>query len=60
MADRWNPENAMDGRYLWLPIEMDQTADGCEIVKVAWHDKWDLSVYGQPAELEPESLSVDM
>lgn len=21
MADRWNPENAVDGRYLWLPIE---------------------------------------
>ena len=21
MADRWNPENAIDGRYLWLPVE---------------------------------------
>jgi len=20
MADRWNPENAIDGRYVWLPI----------------------------------------
>ncbi len=23
MADRWTPENAIDGRYLWLPIEFD-------------------------------------
>ena len=21
MADRWTPENAIDGRYLWLPIQ---------------------------------------
>lgn len=21
MADRWRPENAIDGRYLWLPVE---------------------------------------
>jgi hypothetical protein len=23
MADRWMPKNAIDGRYLWLPIEFD-------------------------------------
>ncbi|NLG14473.1 MAG: family 43 glycosylhydrolase [Lentisphaerae bacterium] len=23
MADRWRPENAIDGRYLWLPIHFD-------------------------------------
>lgn len=42
MADRWNPENAIDGRYVWLPIEFDQTPYGCESVKVVWHDEWDL------------------
>ena len=21
MADRWNPENAIDGRYIWLPLQ---------------------------------------
>ena len=23
MGDRWNPENAIDGRYVWLPIEWE-------------------------------------
>ena len=23
MLDRWNPQNAIDGRYLWLPVEFD-------------------------------------
>lgn len=26
MADQWRPQNAIDGRYLWLPLEF--TADG--------------------------------
>lgn len=21
MGDRWTPENAIDGRYIWLPLE---------------------------------------
>lgn len=24
MADRWNPQNPIDGRYLWLPIEWEE------------------------------------
>jgi hypothetical protein len=23
MADQWNPKNAIDGRYIWLPIEFE-------------------------------------
>lgn len=38
MADRWKPENAIDGRYVWLPIQMK---DGKPILE--WQDKWDLS-----------------
>ncbi len=45
MADRWSPENAINGRYLWLPIEFDQTSDGCETIRIAWHDEWDLGVF---------------
>ncbi len=45
MADRWCPENAIDGRYIWQPIEFNQTPDGCETVKIAWRDEWDLSVF---------------
>ncbi len=38
MFDQWNPKDAIDGRYLWLPINF--TADGFEI---PWISEWDLS-----------------
>lgn len=41
MADRWNPENAIDGRYVWLPVIF---RDG-HIVEIRWMDEWDLSVF---------------
>ena len=25
MADRWRPQNAIDGRYIWLPIQINPT-----------------------------------
>ena len=40
MADRWCPDNAIDGRHLWLPI---QFKDGRPFV--AWMDKWDLGFF---------------
>jgi hypothetical protein len=40
MGDRWTPKNAIDGRYIWLPVEFEQ---GRPIVK--WHDQWDLSFF---------------
>jgi hypothetical protein len=40
MADRWRPENAIDGRYLWLPIEF---RDGVPVLE--WRERWDLSVF---------------
>ena len=40
MADRWRPKNAIDGRYVWLPI----TIDG-DSFTVTWHDSWDLSIF---------------
>jgi hypothetical protein len=42
MADRWRPDNAIDGRYVWLPIEFDG-----EKPILRWHDKWDLSFFGR-------------
>jgi hypothetical protein len=41
MADKWNPRNAIDGRYLWLPIQFKD--DG--VPSVPWMDTWDLSVF---------------
>jgi hypothetical protein len=40
MADRWNPRNAIDGRYVWLPIEFRHG-----VPMFAWHDEWDLSFF---------------
>ena len=40
MADRWRPQNAIDGRYVWLPIRMK---DGRPVLE--WRDEWDLSVF---------------
>lgn len=40
MADRWRPENPIDGRYIWLPILFE---NGLPVLK--WSDKWDLSVF---------------
>jgi hypothetical protein len=40
MADRWRPENAIDGRYVWLPI---QFKDGIPFIE--WMDQWSLGFF---------------
>lgn len=40
IADQWRPKNAIDGRYVWLPITL--SADNFTIT---WRDAWDLSVF---------------
>jgi hypothetical protein len=40
MADRWRPKNAIDGRYVWLPIAFEG-----ERPRIGWVGKWDLSVF---------------
>ncbi len=45
MADRWRPENAIDGRHVWLPIQFDKTGKPF----LEWKDRWDLSVFDAPA-----------
>ena len=37
MGDRWNPENAIDGRYIWLPIQFNGNQPVIE-----WMGKWSL------------------
>jgi hypothetical protein len=41
VADQWRPKNAIDGRYVWLPINI--TGD---TFTISWRDSWDLSVFG--------------
>lgn len=40
MADRWNPGNAIDGRYIWLPVLWE---NGLPVLR--WIGDWDLDVY---------------
>ena len=40
MADRWQPEDAIDGRYVWLPLEFHHG-----VPMFAWHDEWSLKIF---------------
>jgi hypothetical protein len=42
IADQWRPKNAVDGRYVWLPI----TISG-DTFTISWSDEWDLSVFAK-------------
>lgn len=35
MADRWRPTNAIDGRYVWLPIEFQHG-----VPTIQWRNRW--------------------
>jgi hypothetical protein len=40
MADRWNEKNAIDGRYVWLPVEFNHG-----VPTISWRDEWNLSFF---------------
>lgn len=40
MADRWKPDNPIDGRYLWLPIIFKG-----EDMEINWTERWDLGFF---------------
>ncbi len=42
MADRWNPQNPIDGRYVWLPIRFN-----AHHFVVKWMDQWNLSFFNK-------------
>lgn len=37
MFDEWRPDNAIDGRYVWLPIRLLE-----DRFEIPWLDEWDL------------------
>lgn len=37
MADRWNPDNLQDSRYVWLPVRFEE-----ENMLIEWQDEWRL------------------
>jgi len=49
LFDLWRPKNAIDGRYIWLPIQFTDTG-----FKVEWQDKWDLSFFDRNATVHGE------
>ncbi len=42
MADRWNPQNAIDGRYVWLPVEFRHG-----VPTISWRAEWNLSFFAK-------------
>jgi hypothetical protein len=40
MFDIWRPEDAIDGRYVWLPVTFNHGG-----LQVTWIDEWDLSIF---------------
>lgn len=42
MADRWRPKDAIDGRYVWLPIDFRHN-----VPTIRWHDEWDLGFFAK-------------
>ncbi|MGA3179442.1 MAG: glycoside hydrolase family 43 protein [Verrucomicrobiota bacterium] len=43
MADRWRPQEAVFGYYIWLPIEWE---NGKPVIR--WHDEWKLTDFNPP------------
>lgn len=42
MGDRWNPQDAIDGRYIWLPIDFEDKK-----FKIRWKDEWTLDYFNK-------------
>jgi len=40
MADKWNPKDLKDSRYIWLPIVFKDNS-----ISIDWKDKWDLTAF---------------
>lgn len=41
MGDRWMPEDAIDGRYIWLPIQFNEKG----MPYLEWMEEWNLDVF---------------
>ena len=41
MADRWKPENPIEGKYIWLPLKIKDD----KLVELEWKENWDLSIF---------------
>ncbi len=46
LFDIWNPQNAIDGRYVWLPIAFTEK----NRFEIPWRDQWDLTEFDEPSD----------
>lgn len=42
MGDRWTPENAIDGKHIWLPITINDSS-----ITIEWSEKWSLDLFSK-------------
>jgi hypothetical protein len=42
MADRWTPKNPIDGKYVWLPVNL-----GKPTPEIHWMNQWSLSMFNK-------------
>ena len=54
MADRWRPGNAIDGRYVWIPVRWQ---DGLPYLE--WANEWDLSAFSKQCVLPARQLKTE-
>jgi hypothetical protein len=40
MGDRWDPQDAINGRYIWLPVYFDDNKP-----RIEWKEQWNLDVF---------------
>ncbi len=53
IADRWRPRNAIDGRYVWLPIDIEG-----DHFTVTWRPEWDLNHFHTTARSVDPNLGT--
>ncbi|MCX2678480.1 family 43 glycosylhydrolase [Galbibacter sp. EGI 63066] len=54
MADRWNPKNHIDGRYIWLPL---QVVNGQPVIK--WYNEWKLDFFDKKKIPVKKDIPID-
>lgn len=47
IADRWSPKNAIDGRYIWLPIDL-----AGDHFTITWRPEWGLDEFDSTGHLK--------
>jgi len=55
MADRWNPGNLSDSRYIWSPIHLDSEN---KRISMNWESEWDYSQFGE-AQIEKYTVTFN-